>query len=160
MIRSLPLCSCLLLVGCAHFWTPPPEVPFEMAASDARRALVGTWYLTMTVDSVDPNPVPPPLPPRRTARRFRITDSLATPRFPEVLAFMSPDSTSASADTVRLRLAQKGEHWQIQFWPGITDNYFGMGGVLAGDSLTGRWSRYSWGRLRAAGQFVMLHAAR
>lgn len=145
-----------LLGACTHFWHPPPDVPQPLPAHDWRREFAGTWRVVASRDSP---PVPSAPLPELVAQEeaiLYIADSAASPFRQTLLAsILAAAGDTASGRLVEVTITRDHDRRTIEFWPDITDNYFGLTGVRVGDCFRGTWARESWGRILSAGHFAM-----
>ena len=92
-MRAIYIAAAAGLTACAHFWTPAPDVPQPLKATDKRHVITGTWELTLAVDSVgslrSEGALRDTLPQVRVAC-FRIAESLASPRRSYLRATLQP----------------------------------------------------------------------
>jgi hypothetical protein len=156
-------------VGCAASTTTDGRMAFtilgrgqgtNLSSDDWRRAFVGSWHITMTVDSVQAfvhhrSVFRSVQPSCNAAGLLQITDTLLVMRDDSAQAAqLDLDLSSFYGGRFvwpgRVSLRRKGDSLQLDFCPGCFDT-----GVLAmvsarGDSLVGTWSELAFvGQFRA-----------
>jgi hypothetical protein len=89
-MRMICIAAIACLTACAHFWTPAPDVPQSLKASDNRHLVTGTWKLTLTVDSLRSGSSRRDTLPQVRVACLYIADSIASPQRSYMLAVLQP----------------------------------------------------------------------
>ena len=154
------------ITACAHPSQHQQDVPASLSSRDARRALFGTWQLSVGPDTL----IHTDSAVWKTGT-FRITDSLISRSGQEVKAALTPpfgDLANLAGGSWALNgplpvglggtavaLQHRKGTWDIDLTPNLFDVSFGLNGELRGDSLVGHWYQYVMGGLARSGRFVM-----
>ena len=161
--------------ACAHAPRDEQAVPAPLRPGDARRALVGTWQLSVEADTMrglrDTSTGIQMDTLTWKVGTFRITDTLLarsrqevravlTPGFDELVplaagswALNGPPPVALGGTAIALN--HRKRIWEIDLSPNLFDVSLSLNGQLWGDSLVGTWSQRVMGALARSGRFVM-----
>jgi len=161
--------------GCAHPPRDEQAVPAPLKPRDSRRALVGTWQLSVEADTMrGARDTSTAIQTDRLTWKigtFRITDTLITRSRQEIRAVLTPGFDElvplaggswalngpppVALGGTAIALNHRKRIWEIDLSPNLFDVSLSLNGELWGDSLVGTWSQYVMGSLARSGRFVM-----